>query len=381
MIAATEAPSPWRSYERRAPQDIEASSGLARAPYLFGLASDSPLPAVGSSVYVDRQGVERDGESLGRAPPVEVQTEAELARATAELAQVEAQAAAAKRELDDVRSALAETVRSEHKKTDELEQTVHELQYAASRTDEEQVKALARLKRSDYDGRLPNELSGPRSLRRSRRKKARELADAYRIIAGSPLFDAEWYRTAYHDVAEKKLDPALHYILHGAKEGRAPGPKFDAAEYQKANPDVLSAGVNPLVHYVTRGRLEERPLTHKKEMYRAFPWEKTSVNFNEGSYHPLVSVIVPNYNHKIFLADRLNSILNQTYKNLEIILLDDNSSDGSQEILKEFYDCHSDITRLILNDNCSGSVFAQWKKGSGLCTWRIDMGVRERRFL
>ena len=61
------------------------------------------------------------------------------------------------------------------------------------------------------------------------------------------------------------------------------------------------------------------------------------VNVNEDGYCPLVSVIVPNYNHKIFLADRINSILNQTYKNFEIILLDDNSTDGSQEVLKEFH--------------------------------------------
>ena len=152
--------------------------------------------------------------------------------------------------------------------------------------------------------------------------------------------------------------------MHGAKEGRAPGPKFDGAEYQMANPDVLSAGVNPLVHYVTQGRTEERPLTRKKETNATPFYEETSaVYVNEDGYCPLVSVIVPNYNHKIFLADRINSILNQTYKNFEIILLDDSSTDGSQDLLREFHHQHADIIRLILNESNSGSVFAQWRKG------------------
>ena len=152
--------------------------------------------------------------------------------------------------------------------------------------------------------------------------------------------------------------------MHGAKEGRAPGPKFDGAEYQMANPDVLSAGVNPLVHYVTKGRTEERPLTRKNETNTTPFYEETSAGYvNEDGYCPLVSVIVPNYNHKIFLADRINSILNQTYKNFEIILLDDSSTDGSQDLLREFHRQHADIIRLILNESNSGSVFAQWRKG------------------
>ena len=40
VIAAPEGGGPWRSFERRAPQSIEASSGLARAPYLVGVASE-----------------------------------------------------------------------------------------------------------------------------------------------------------------------------------------------------------------------------------------------------------------------------------------------------------------------------------------------------
>lgn len=56
------------------------------------------------------------------------------------------------------------------------------------------------------------------------------------------------------------------------------------------------------------------------------------------SRNPLVSVVFPVYNASEFLEESLTSILNQTYKNLEIILIDDGSTDGSAEIIKKFDD-------------------------------------------
>lgn len=75
-----------------------------------------------------------------------------------------------------------------------------------------------------------------------------------------------------------------------------------------------------------------------------------------------VSVIVPNYNHSSFLEKRLESIYNQTFKDFEVILLDDNSSDNSIDILQKY--AHRHETRCIItNDKNSGSPFLQWKKG------------------
>ena len=51
---------------------------------------------------------------------------------------------------------------------------------------------------------------------------------------------------------------------------------------------------------------------------------------------PLISLIVPVYNVKDYLRTCLQSILEQTYKNLEIILVDDGSDDGSSSICDEF---------------------------------------------
>lgn len=80
---------------------------------------------------------------------------------------------------------------------------------------------------------------------------------------------------------------------------------------------------------------------------------------------PLVSVIVPNYNHEAFLKERMDSILSQTFQDFEVILLDDASTDKSPEILRQ-YSRHPKVTQLVINEKNSGNPFSQWKKGIGL---------------
>lgn len=77
---------------------------------------------------------------------------------------------------------------------------------------------------------------------------------------------------------------------------------------------------------------------------------------------PLISVIVPNYNHEKFLVQRLECIFNQTYSNFEVILLDDCSSDKSQEILLK-YAKNPKVSHCVFNDTNSGNTFVQWNKG------------------
>ncbi len=74
------------------------------------------------------------------------------------------------------------------------------------------------------------------------------------------------------------------------------------------------------------------------------------------------SVIVPNYNHGSFLAERIDSVLNQRYQNFELILLDDASTDTSREIIEK-YRHHPKVSNIVYNENNSGSTFQQWKKG------------------
>lgn len=80
---------------------------------------------------------------------------------------------------------------------------------------------------------------------------------------------------------------------------------------------------------------------------------------------PLVSVIVPNYNHAPYLRQRLESIFNQTFQDFEVIILDDCSTDNSKEVI-ESYQNRPQVSHIIYNETNSGSTFKQWTKGISL---------------
>lgn len=99
----------------------------------------------------------------------------------------------------------------------------------------------------------------------------------------------------------------------------------------------------------------------------------------------LVSVIIPNYNHAAYLEERIQSVLNQTYQNFEIIILDDKSTDNSLEIINRYKD-HPKISHVIVNKENSGSPFSQWNKGfelaKGDLIWIAESDdVADRSFL
>ncbi len=54
------------------------------------------------------------------------------------------------------------------------------------------------------------------------------------------------------------------------------------------------------------------------------------------SKNPLISVIIPTYNTELYLEEALESIQNQDYPNIEIIVVDDGSTDNTAEILKKY---------------------------------------------
>ena len=80
-------------------------------------------------------------------------------------------------------------------------------------------------------------------------------------------------------------------------------------------------------------------------------------------YLPLVTIIVPCFDHGKYLRQRLDSIYQQSYSNYEVILLDDHSNDESAQILNEFASNYRQNTFLEVNSINSGSPFKQWRKG------------------
>lgn len=88
------------------------------------------------------------------------------------------------------------------------------------------------------------------------------------------------------------------------------------------------------------------------------------------SSSPMVSVIVPNYNYARYMDERMQSILNQTYQNFEIIILDDCSTDNSKEVI-ENYRYNEHVTNIVYNTKNSGGVFKQWQKGFSLANGEL----------
>ena len=75
---------------------------------------------------------------------------------------------------------------------------------------------------------------------------------------------------------------------------------------------------------------------------------------------PKVSVVIPSYNCELYIAETINSVLNQSHKNIELIVVDDGSTDRTREIVASF----GPQVRLIAQTN------------SGRCAAR-NLGIRE----
>ena len=87
---------------------------------------------------------------------------------------------------------------------------------------------------------------------------------------------------------------------------------------------------------------------------------------------PLVSIVVPVYNTEKYLSDCLESLLAQTEKNIEILAVDDGSSDGSPAVLRRYA------------ANCPQiRIFTQKNAGPGIekCPWQICHVLRFRRYV
>ena len=78
--------------------------------------------------------------------------------------------------------------------------------------------------------------------------------------------------------------------------------------------------------------------------------------------NPRVSVIIPNYNHARYLDERINTVLEQTFQDFEIVILDDKSTDDSVSVISKYKD-HPHVSQIVVNEENSGKVFSQWHKG------------------
>ena len=81
--------------------------------------------------------------------------------------------------------------------------------------------------------------------------------------------------------------------------------------------------------------------------------------------HPLVSILIPSYNSGEYIESTLESISNQTYTNLEILVMDDCSTDRTMEIAQRIQEDDKRI-RIIRNERNLG-ITGNMNKGISLC--------------
>jgi CDP-glycerol glycerophosphotransferase len=74
------------------------------------------------------------------------------------------------------------------------------------------------------------------------------VLDDIKLIVSSGLFDLDFYRTTYPDVAASGIHPIEHYVIYGATEGRIPRKDFDPVKYCAKYPKAKK--INPFVHYI-----------------------------------------------------------------------------------------------------------------------------------
>ncbi|MFW7681136.1 glycosyltransferase [Klebsiella pneumoniae] len=89
---------------------------------------------------------------------------------------------------------------------------------------------------------------------------------------------------------------------------------------------------------------------------------------------PLVTIYIPTYNRLKLLKRALESALNQTYKNLEVIVVDDNSDDGTQDYLQDMQTKDSRVTFILKKENSGACISRNLAidKASGLFITGLD---------
>ncbi|WP_289105350.1 glycosyltransferase family 2 protein [uncultured Bacteroides sp.] len=92
---------------------------------------------------------------------------------------------------------------------------------------------------------------------------------------------------------------------------------------------------------------------------------------------PLFSFLLITYNQEKYITDAFNSLINQTYRNYEIIISDDNSKDNTFEICKELTEKYNGDIRIILHRNIinkgiGGNFQQAYELSVNFQNWRID---------
>lgn len=116
----------------------------------------------------------------------------------------------------------------------------------------------------------------------------------------------------------RRPDLALAYSLRKSA-------RLNWQAYLENNPDVKASGLDPILHFLRAGLFEGRKL---------YSWSPLHERALPGA--PKVSLVIPVHNKEAFLDKCIDSAINQTLSDIEIIIVDDASTDGSLAIIREY---------------------------------------------
>jgi len=173
----------------------------------------------------------------------------------------------------------------------------------------------------------------------------------YKAIRKHHLFNVGYYLKNNVDVRLSGVDPLIHYLYFGFKEGRKPDPSFDGDYYLQTYQDVKDLNINPLVHYSLYG-INEGRRTFKSSNVNKFPSKYREHLENKH----FVSVIMPTYNRRAVIGRAIDSVLDQTFRNFELIIVDDGSTDDTQSLIITDYREHLKSGKIKYFQEKNGGV-------------------------
>lgn len=127
-------------------------------------------------------------------------------------------------------------------------------------------------------------------------------------------------------------------------------PRINWKAYREQNPDVKDAGVDPCLHFLQDGIYEGRKLTSWHPLKQA-----------DRDDAPDISVVVASYDNAVYIGKCLESLVNQTHANIEIIVVDDASQDSTKSIISAYQQRDSRI-KAFFNEKNEGT-FRTRKRG------------------
>lgn len=213
-----------------------------------------------------------------------------------------------------------------------------------------------------------------------------------------PCFDSAWYA---EQSGEPDEAPLLHYLRRGAAAGLSPHPAFVPAEYVKRHRGSVRHPGGPLAHFlagheaplaavsslaglrepdafvaacreVSRNLLDTRGYSHLPRESETFDVDaerelKEQLRAVALEDRPLVSVVIPTKDRATQLPAAVRSVLEQTYEQWELLVVDDGSTDDTAEVMREFLD--DPRVHLLTHDENRG-VAAACNTGLAAATGR-----------